>query len=244
MNAGEVVIKPTATTSGVRVYTCSVCGETKAEIIPATGLPSVCPGGPACPGYAFRDMPAPNIWSHAGLDYCIYHGYIAGTSATTVTPDGECTRAMIVSILYRVQGEPAKVNGYELKKLAPPFDDVERGRWYTDAIWWAKLTGVVSGMSPSTFAPDDPITRAQLAVILYNYTQQFAPESLTETGSLTGFPDADSVPSWARTAMAWAVGNGLISGVGENGVSYLRPEGCATRAQVATILMNYDKALG
>lgn len=243
-DAGVVTQKPTAAEPGVRTYTCTVCGQTKTEAIPATGVPETCNGGPACPGYAFRDMPAPSIWSHAGLDYCIYHGYIAGTSATTVTPDGECTRAMIVSILYRVQGEPAKVNGYELKKLAPPFDDVERGRWYTDAIWWAKLTGVVSGMSPSTFAPDDPITRAQLAVILYNYTKQFAPESLTETGSLTGFPDAGSVPSWARTAMAWAVGNGLISGVGENGVSYLRPEGCATRAQVATILMNYDKALG
>lgn len=243
-DAGVVTQKPTAAEPGVRTYTCTVCGQTRTEAIPATGVPETCNGGPACPGYAFRDMPAPSIWSHAGLDYCITHGYIAGTSATTVTPDGECTRAMIVSILYRVQGEPAKVNGYELKKLAPPFDDVERGRWYTDAIWWAKLTGVVSGMSPSTFAPDDPITRAQLAVILYNYTQQFAPESLTETGSLTGFPDADSVPSWARTAMAWAVGNGLISGVGENGVSYLRPEGCATRAQVATILMNYEKALG
>lgn len=243
-DAGVVTQKPTAAEPGVRTYTCTVCGQTRTETIPATGVPETCNGGPACPGYAFRDMPAPSIWSHAGLDYCIYHGYIAGTSATTVTPDGECTRAMIVSILYRVQGEPAKVNGYELKKLAAPFDDVERGCWYTDAIWWAKLTGVVSGMSPSTFAPDDPITRAQLAVILYNYTKQFAPESLTETGSLTGFPDADSVPSWARTAMAWAVGNGLISGVGENGVSYLRPEGCATRAQVATILMNYDKALG
>ena len=243
-DAGVVTQKPTAAEPGVRTYTCTVCGQTRTEAIPATGVPETCNGGPACPGYAFRDMPAPSIWSHAGLDYCIDHGYIAGTSATTVTPDGECTRAMIVSILYRVQGEPAKVNGYELKKLAPPFDDVERGMWYTDAIWWAKLTGVVSGMSPSTFAPDDPITRAQLAVILYNYTQQFAPESLTETGSLTGFPDADSVPSWARTAMAWAVGNGLISGVGENGVSYLRPDGCATRAQVATILMNYDKALG
>lgn len=243
-DAGVVTQKPTAADPGVRTYTCTVCGQTRTEAIPATGVPETCNGGPACPGYAFRDMPAPSIWSHAGLDYCIDHGYIAGTSATTVTPDGECTRAMIVSILYRVQGEPAKVNGYELKKLAPPFDDVERGRWYTDAIWWAKLTGVVSGMSPSTFAPDDPITRAQLAVILYNYTQQFAPGSLTETGSLTGFPDAGSVPSWARTAMAWAVGNGLISGVGENGVSYLRPEGCATRAQVATILMNYEKALG
>ena len=243
-DSGVVTQKPTAAEPGVRTYTCTVCGQTRTEAIPATGVPETCNGGPACPGYAFRDMPAPSIWSHAGLDYCIDHGYIAGTSATTVTPDGECTRAMIVSILYRVQGEPAKVNGYELKKLAAPFDDVERGMWYTDAIWWAKLTGVVSGMSPSTFAPDDPITRAQLAVILYNYTKQFAPESLTETGSLTGFPDAGSVPSWARTAMAWAVGNGLISGVGENGVSYLRPEGCATRAQVATILMNYDKALG
>lgn len=243
-DAGVVTQKPTAAEPGVRTYTCTVCGQTRTEAIPATGVPETCNGGPACPGYAFRDMPAPSIWSHAGLDYCIDHGYIAGTSATTVTPDGECTRAMIVSILYRVQGEPAKVNGYELKKLAAPFDDVERGMWYTDAIWWAKLTGVVSGMSPSTFAPDDPITRAQLAVILYNYTKQFAPESLTETGSLAGFPDAGSVPSWARTAMAWAVGNGLISGVGENGVSYLRPEGCATRAQVATILMNYDKALG
>lgn len=243
-DAGVVTQKPTAAEPGVRTYTCTVCGQTRTEAIPATGVPETCNGGPACPGYAFRDMPAPSIWSHAGLDYCIDHGYIAGTSATTVTPDGECTRAMIVSILYRVQGEPAKVNGYELKKLAAPFDDVERGRWYTDAIWWAKLTGVVSGMSPSTFAPDDPITRAQLAVILYNYTKQFAPESLTETGSLAGFPDAGRVPSWARTAMAWAVGNGLISGVGENGVSYLRPEGCATRAQVATILMNYDKALG
>ena len=243
-DAGVVTQKPTAAEPGVRTYTCTVCGQTRTEAIPATGVPETCNGGPACPGYAFRDMPAPSIWSHEGLDYCVYHGYIAGTSATTVTPDGECTRAMIVSILYRVQGEPAKVNGYELKKLAAPFDDVERGCWYTDAIWWAKLTGVVSGMSPSTFAPDDPITRAQLAVILYNYTKQFAPESLTETGSLTGFPDAGSVPSWARTAMAWAVGNGLISGVGENGVSYLRPEGCATRAQVATILMNYDKALG
>ena len=242
-DAGVVTQKPTAAEPGVRTYTCTVCGQTRTEAIPATGVPETCNGGPACPGYAFRDMPAPSIWSHAGLDYCIDHGYIAGTSATTVTPDGECTRAMIVSILYRVQGEPAKVNGYELKKLAAPFDDVERGRWYTDAIWWAKLTGVVSGMSPSTFAPDDPITRAQLAVILYNYTKQFAPESLTETGSLTGFPDAGSVPSWARTAMAWAVGNGLISGVGENGVSYLRPEGCATRAQVATILARYAQSI-
>ena len=243
-DAGVVTQKPTAAEPGVRTYTCTVCGQTKTEAIPATGVPETCNGGPACPGYAFRDMPAPSIWSHAGLDYCIYHGYIAGTSATTVTPDGECTRAMIVSILYRVQGEPTTVKGYELSKLRAPFDDVPRGQWYTDAIWWAKLTGVVSGMSPSTFAPDDPITRAQLAVILYNYTKQFAPESLTETGSLAGFPDAGSVPSWARTAMAWAVGNGLISGIESYGVTYLTPQGSATRAQASAIIMRYCQLIG
>lgn len=125
-----------------------------------------------------------------------------------------------------------------------PFDDVERGRWYTDAIWWAKLTGVVSGMSPSTFAPDDPITRAQLAVILYNYTKQFAPESLTETGSLAGFPDAGSVSNWAYAAMSWAVGNGLISGIASNGADYLAPSGGATRAQIAAIMMRYCRLTG
>ena len=243
MNAGEVVIKPTATTSGVRVYTCSVCGETKAETIPATGLPSVCPGGPTCPGYAFRDMPAPTDWAHEGLDYCIYHGYIAGTSASTVAPNGVCTRAQLVSILYRIQGEPTTVAGYELAKLRAPFDDVPRGQWYTDAIWWAKLTGVVAGTSATTFDPSGEITREQLAVILYNYTQQFAPGSLTATGSLAGFPDAGSVSSWARTEMAWAVGNGLISGTGSGGVAYLSPQGSATRAQVAAILMRFEQAM-
>lgn len=91
-DAGVVTQKPTAAEPGVRTYTCTVCGQTRTEAIPATGVPETCNGGPACPGYAFRDMPAPSIWSHAGLDYCIDHGYIAGTSATTVTPDGECTR--------------------------------------------------------------------------------------------------------------------------------------------------------
>ena len=243
MNAGEVVIKPTATTSGVRVYTCSVCGETKAETIPATGLPSVCPGGPTCPGYAFRDMPVPADWSHEGLDYCIYRGYVAGTSASTVSPTGVCTRAQLVSILYRMQGEPTNVKGYELSKLRAPFNDVPRGQWYTDAIWWAKLTDVVAGTSATTFDPEGEITREQLAVILYNYTQQFAPGSIPAAGSLAGFPDAGSVSSWARTEMAWAVGNGLISGTGSGGVAYLSPQGSATRAQVAAILMRFEQAM-
>lgn len=242
-DAGVVTQKPTATEPGVKTFTCTVCGATKTESIPATGLPDVCPGGPTCPGYAFRDMPVPTDWAHEGLDYCIYHGYIAGTSASTVAPNGVCTRAQLVSILYRIQGEPTTVAGYELAKLRAPFDDVPRGQWYTDAIWWAKLTGVVSGTSATTFDPSGEITREQLAVILYNYTKQFASGSLTATGSLAGFPDAGSVSSWARTEMAWAVGNGLISGTGSGGVAYLSPQGSATRAQVAAILMRFEQAM-
>ena len=242
-NAGVVTQKPTATEPGVKTFTCTICGATKTESIPATGLPDTCPGGPTCPGYAFRDMPVPADWSHEGLDYCIYRGYVAGTSASTVSPTGVCTRAQLVSILYRMQGEPTTVKGYELSKLRAPFDDVPRGQWYTDAIWWAKLTGVVAGTSATTFDPEGEITREQLAVILYNYTKQFAPGSLTATGSLAGFPDAASVSSWARTEMAWAVGNGLISGTGSGGVAYLSPQGSATRAQVAAILMRFEQAM-
>lgn len=242
-DAGVVTQKPTATEPGVKTFTCTICGETKTEPIPATGVPDVCPGGPTCPGYAFRDMPVPTDWAHEGLDYCIYHGYIAGTSASTVSPSGVCTRAQLVSILYRVQGEPTTVKGYELSKLRAPFDDVPRGQWYTDAIWWAKLMGVVAGTSATTFDPEGEITREQLAVILYNYTKQFAPGSLTATGSLAGFPDAASVSSWARTEMAWAVGNGLISGTGSGSVAYLTPQGSATRAQVAAILMRFEQAM-
>lgn len=242
-NAGVVTQKPTATEPGVKTFTCTICGATKTESIPATGVPDVCPGGPTCPGYAFRDMPVPADWSHEGLDYCIYRGYIAGTSASTVAPTGVCTRAQLVSILYRMQGEPTAVRGIELAKLRAPFNDVPRGQWYTDAIWWAKLTGVVAGTSATTFDPSGEITREQLAVILYNYTQQFASGSLTATGSLAGFPDAGSVSSWARTEMAWAVGNGLISGTGSGSVAYLSPQGSATRAQVAAILMRFEQAM-
>ena len=242
MNAGEVVIKPTATTSGVRVYTCSVCGETKAETIPATGLPSACPGGPTCPGYAFRDMPAPGNWAHAGLDYCIYSGYINGLSATTVDPSGTCTRAQLVCILYRIQGEPKVVEGYELAKLRAPFDDVPRGQWYTNAILWAKLTRIVNGTSATTFDPNGQITREQLAAILYRYTAKYAPDATGNAASLADYPDAGSVSAYARDAMAWAVGNGLIKGLPHDKTDYLEPGGSTTRAQVATILMRYKQA--
>ena len=241
-DAGVVTQKPTATEPGVKTYTCTICNEQKTESIPATGLPSVCPGGPTCPGYAFRDMPAPDTWAHAGLDYCIYSGYINGLSATTVDPSGTCTRAQLVCILYRIQGEPKVVEGYELAKLRAPFDDVPRGQWYTNAILWAKLTGIVNGTSATTFDPSGQITREQLAAILYRYTAKYAPDATGNAASLADYPDAGSVSAYARDAMAWAVGNGLIKGLPHDKTDYLEPGGSTTRAQVATILMRYKQA--
>ena len=241
-NAGVVTQKPTATEPGVKTYTCTICNEQKTESIPATGVPDTCPGGPTCPGYAFRDMPAPDNWAHAGLDYCIYSGYINGLSATTVDPSGTCTRAQLVCILYRIQGEPKVVEGYELAKLRAPFDDVPRGQWYTNAILWAKLTGIVNGTSATTFDPSGQITREQLAAILYRYTAKYAPDATGNAASLADYPDAGSVSAYARDAMAWAVGNGLIKGLPHDKTDYLEPGGSTTRAQVATILMRYKQA--
>ena len=241
-NAGVVTQKPTATEPGVKTYTCTICNEQKTESIPATGVPDTCPGGPTCPGYAFRDMPAPGNWAHAGLDYCIYSGYINGLSATTVDPSGTCTRAQLVCILYRIQGEPKVVEGYELAKLRAPFDDVPRGQWYTNAILWAKLTGIVNGTSATTFDPSGQITREQLAAILYRYTAKYAPDATGNAASLAAYPDAGSVSAYARDAMAWAVGNGLIKGLPHDKTDYLEPGGSTTRAQVATILMRYKQA--
>ena len=241
-DAGVVTQKPTATETGVRTYTCTICNEQKTESIPATGVPDTCPGGPTCPGYAFRDMPAPDSWAHAGLDYCIYSGYINGLSATTVDPSGTCTRAQLVCILYRIQGEPKVVEGYELAKLRAPFDDVPRGQWYTNAILWAKLTGIVNGTGATTFDPSGQITREQLAAILYRYTAKYAPDATGNAASLAAYPDAGSVSAYARDAMAWAVGNGLIKGLPHGKTDYLEPGGSTTRAQVATILMRYKQA--
>ena len=241
-NAGVVTQKPTVTEPGVKTYTCTICNEQKTESIPATGVPDTCPGGPTCPGYAFRDMPAPGTWAHAGLDYCIYSGYINGLSATTVDPSGTCTRAQLVCILYRILGEPKVVEGYELDKLRAPFDDVPRGQWYTNAILWAKLTRIVNGTSATTFDPNGQITREQLAAILYRYTAKYAPDATGNAASLAAYPDAGSVSAYARDAMAWAVGNGLINGIPHGKADYLEPGGSATRAQVATILMRYKQA--
>ena len=236
---GTVTIAPTETTPGVRTYTCTVCGQTKNEIIPATGGSSVCPGGPSCPSYGFSDVAGPNDWSHEGIDYCVRRSLMVGTGAGTFSPGMNCSRAQIVQILYNLSGDKTDYSRYYL-----PFTDVAPDAWYYDAVAWAYTNNVVSGTSETTFAPNDVITREQMAVILYGYTAEFAPEFTGNAASLNTFPDAGSVANWAYTAMSWAVGNGLISGMGSGGVSYLAPQGSATRAQASAIIMRYCQLIG
>ena len=235
---GTVTVAPTETTPGVRTYTCTVCGKTRTEIIPATGS-AVCPGGAACPSFRFRDVPAPSNWAHEGIDYCVRHGLMSGFDATTFSPDTVSTRAQIVMILYNLSGDTTDYSKYYV-----PFTDVKPGTWYYNAVAWGYDKDIVSGMTPTTFAPDGLITREQMAVLLYGYTEKYAPAYLGGAASLNSFPDAASVSNWAYAAMSWAVGNGLISGIASNGADYLAPSGGATRAQIAAIMMRYCRLTG
>ncbi len=235
---GTVTVAPTETTPGVRTYTCTVCGKTRTEIIPATGS-AVCPGGAACPSFRFRDVPAPSNWAHEGIDYCVRHGLMSGFDATTFSPDTVSTRAQIVMILYNLSGDTTDYSKYYV-----PFTDVRPGTWYYNAVAWGYDKDIVAGMTPTTFAPDGLITREQMAVLLYGYTEKYAPAYLGGAASLNGFPDAASVSNWAYAAMSWAVGNGLISGIASDGADYLAPSGGATRAQIAAIMMRYCRLTG
>lgn len=235
---GTVTVAPTETTPGVRTYTCTVCSQTRTEIIPATGS-AVCPGGAACPSFRFRDVPAPSNWAHEGIDYCVRHGLMSGFDATTFSPDTVSTRAQIVMILYNLSGDTTDYSKYYV-----PFTDVRPGTWYYNAVAWGYDKDIVAGMTPTTFAPDGLITREQMAVLLYGYTEKYAPAYLGGAASLNSFPDAASVSNWAYAAMSWAVGNGLISGIASDGADYLAPSGGATRAQIAAIMMRYCRLTG
>ena len=221
---GTVTKQPTATETGIKTYTCTRCSATKTETIPAGG----------CPSAGFTDVPGEDNWAHAGIDYCVANGLMSGVGDNLFAPKMTTTRAQIVQILYNLEGEP-NVSG------TMPFTDLTQN-WYKDAVLWAYQTGVVSGTSATTFAPDLPVTREQIAVILMGYAEKVLGVTRTWTpADLSVFPDAGSVSGWAKDALADAVALGLISGASNGGVTYLSPKGSATREQVATILMEFCK---
>lgn len=238
-DGGVVTTAPTETTPGVRTFTCTVCGQTRTEAIPATGA-STCTGGPSCPSYGLHDVAGPDYWAHKGIDYCVRNRLMSGVGAGTFSPDTACTRAQIVKILYNLSGNQTDYSYYYL-----PFTDVAPGAWYYNAVAWAYCNDVTSGTSATTFTPNAAITRQQLVTFLYRYTVKYAPEFTGNAAQISAFPDAGSVANWAYAAMSWAVGNGLIKGNGhDNGLDYLDPNGSATRAQTATIIMRYCQLIG
>ena len=173
-------------------------------------------------------------WAYPGIQYCVTHQLMSGVGGNLFAPKMTTTRAQIVQILYNLEGEPT-VSG------TTPFTDLTQN-WYKDAVLWAYQTGVVSGTSATTFAPDLPVTREQIAVILMEYmTRVLKLERTWTPADLSVFPDAGSVSGWAKDALADAVALGLISGASNGGQTYLEPQGSATREQVATILMEFCK---
>ena len=220
---GKVTKEPTATETGVRTYTCTRCSATKTETIPATGSVDVT--------QMFTDVT--KNWAYPGIQYCVTHGIMGGMGNGTFAPTGTTTRAQIVQILYNLEGTPA-VSG------TTPFTDLT-ANWYKPAILWAYQNNVVAGTSPTTFDPDQPVTREQIAVILTQYMFHVLKMERTWTpADLSTFPDGANVSSWAKEAMQDAVALGLINGTkAPDGKVYLDPQGSAARQQVATILMNF-----
>ena len=172
-------------------------------------------------------------WAYPGIQYCVTHGIMGGMGDGTFAPTGTTTRAQIVQILYNLEGTPA-VSG------TTPFTDLT-ANWYKPAILWAYQNNVVAGTSPTTFDPEGPVTREQIAVILTQYMFHVLKMNRTWTpADLSTFPDGAQVSGWAKEAMQDAVALGLINGTkAPDGKVYLDPQGSAARQQVATILMNF-----
>lgn len=236
-DAGVVTVQPTYVSTGVRVYTCSVCKQTRSEVIEKlsstntgtnTGTPAVPSQRPdsELPRQRFGDVPQ-NIWFASGVQFAAEQGLFTGVSANEFAPYDPMTRAMLVTVLHRLDGADASGTN--------SFTDVLNGKWYTNAIAWASANGIVEGLSGNRFAPNAPITREQLAAILFRYAKACGYD-VSARAELTAYADAAQVSTWAGDAMRWAVASGLISG---RSGAQLAPKGEATRAEVAVILMNF-----
>ena len=197
-------------------------------ITPGTPSAPVTPAKPAAPvGLPFADVSGSD-WFYNDVRYVYEKGIMDGTGADRFSPNAPLTRAMIVTILYRMAGSPS-VSG------SSDFTDVAAGKWFAKAVAWAAANGIVNGYGDSLFGPNDPVTREQLAAILYRYAVYGGMTAVTLEENLGSFADTAQLSAYAIQAMNWAVGQGLINGSGSN----LVPKAQATRAQVAAIIHRY-----
>ena len=227
------VCSASCTEEGYVLMVCSSCGDRyRDQIVPALGHQyedGFCIRCGAQDSSQFSDVSA-NAWYASAVQYAVEHGLMAGVGNNRFGPEEPMTRAMLVTVLWRYAGRPEAGKN--------PFTDVPAGQWYTEAVTWAAENGVVSGVGNGRFAPNGNITREQMASILFRYAKLTGLDT-SKRGELAGFPDEGQVSSWAREALSWAVGEGIISGTAEGGRTILKPQGNATRAQVASILMRF-----
>ncbi len=211
----------TKESTGSKTLTCTRCNAVKTVTLPMLVVAAE----------KFADVAA-DTWSTPGIQYCVENGIMSGTGGNLFAPAVTTTRAQIVQILYNLEGEPAVSE-------EAPFTDLTQD-WYKNAISWAYQKGVVAGVGDKSFAPDLPVTREQIAVIIMEYVDRVLKlEHSWKLADLRAFPDSADVSGWAKNAVADAVALGLISGEENNGSIYLNPQGSATREQVATILMEF-----
>ena len=216
---GAVAEPPTWDADGLRVYVCTVCGEERYETIPMLRLTDY-----------FKDVTAGD-WFYPYVAYAYRNGLMKGVSGTEFAPNKPMNRAMIVTVLWRTEGEPEPEG-------ETPFGDLTAD-WYGAAVAWAAENGIVKGKTAEKFAPDDPLTREQIAAITFRFTA-YKERDVSVSDEISGFPDSDAISDYAREAVSWALGEGLIKGtVNSLGEKLLDPQGQATRAQVATILERY-----
>ena len=219
----EVTKEANCSEEGIITYTCTKCGDTYTETIPATG----------CPSKDYPDVGGVESWYHSAVDYVIANGYMGSTSTTALTfePNAKVTRAMVASILYRICGSPAV-------EYSGKFTDVKEGSWYTNAIEWCAQNGLASGYTDGTFKPNATVSRQELAVFMCKLAEHLG-RDVSGRADLSGFADASSVPNWSKDYLAWAVDAGIISGQANGGKNYLKPADGAKRSEFASILMRF-----
>jgi hypothetical protein len=181
---------------------------------------------PQEPAHPFTDVIG--HWAEDAITFVYEEGLMTGTSRDKFSPETRLSRAMLVTILYRMEGEPAVTN-------RNTFSDVKGDAWYTDAVLWASAKGIVNGVGSGKFAPTQEITREQMATMLLRYSD-YKDYDITQWNDLSGYTDANSVSTWALEALQWANAEGLITGRTSD---LLVPQGDTTRAETATILMRY-----
>lgn len=179
----------------------------------------------------YRDVPK-GQWYYDGVKFVTEQGLFQGVEGGRFLPGGTMTRGMLVTVLYRLAGEPS------VQGLENPFYDVSLNRYYGAPVLWASANGLVEGHGNGKFTPEGNVTRQDMAVILYRYAQQMGYDT-TPVGDLTAFPDADRVSGYAADPMRWAVGNGIIHGVKNGQTNTLSPRAYSTRAQVAVVLQRF-----